>query len=131
MVLVKNGILGLGTLKFTVCQYWIEFMKIMKRIKQENLIFKNKKVKGSMISITENFAAKEWKYYKKQEKNINLKTFGYKMEKRCIGIQRFKLYYNLSVLSWHSAMLETEKNIELVLVLFFIFVLPLFFCFWE
>ena len=31
----------------------------MKRIKQANLIFKNKKVKGSMISITENFAAKE------------------------------------------------------------------------
>ena len=51
------------------------------------------------------------------------------MKEKCIGIQRVKLYYNLSVLSWHSAMLETEKNIELALVLFFIFVLPLFFVF--
>ena len=39
-----------------------------------------KKLEGSRISITENLTKKQLKNFKQQEKNMDLKTFGRKME---------------------------------------------------
>ena len=95
--------------------------------------FLKKKLEGPTISITENLTTKRMKTLQTAREEHRLKNV-WKQDRRimCWNVvnDRFKLYYNESVLSWHSAMLETErKNCFGFLIFYFYFALVV--RFWE
>ena len=87
------------------------------------LISKNKKsLKGQELLWEKNLRPKEWKYYKKQEKNIHLKTFRHKIEGLGIGIKWVtELNYIIIKMYSHGTLRCLKRKVKIVLVFAFLF----------
>ena len=103
-------------------------------LQHQNLIFKNKKsLKDQELALLKILQPKEWENYKQQEKIMDLKTFGHKMEGLCIEMQwSTELNYIIINVYSHGTLWCLKPKGKIVMVLFYYyFYFALVVCFWE
>ena len=103
-------------------------------LQHQNLLFKNKKsLKDQELALLKILQPKEWENYKQQEKIMDLKTFGHKMEGLCIEMQwSTELNYIIINVYSHGTLWCFKPKEKIVKVLFYYyFYFALVVCFWE